>query len=262
METSNKFSLVVGACVSFFPLLFWFFFFPSASLPVRTALADVLGPTIDWSNSSQSSGETHRPLCGGQPFTLLAFQKSLSPHCIHFLSRQKKKKKKNNPNSFLRFLTLPQECRSRNEDVPHVTRGASSTAAQRLKALLPLWDETKSNVDARRRTSWWVKLPCERRSCSLLRCRGCDVGTADFLIFFLFSFCLRTAMDAPKKKPNKPTGLPGGDERSRSIIYNHSKSSHGGVVANIPTPVFYEPATLSHAKHDRVALLSLMAERR
>lgn len=62
-----------------------------------------------------------------------------------------KRKKKTTPNSFLRFLTLPQECRSRNEDVPHVTRGASSTAAQGLKALLPLWDETKSNVDARRR---------------------------------------------------------------------------------------------------------------
>lgn len=246
----------------FFPFCFVFFFFHlRLSQSARRWPTYSARPLIGQTLHSRLVRRTDRCVEGSRSLCWLS--KRVSHHTASTSCHVKRKKrKKNNPNSFLRFLTLPQECRSRNEDVPHVTRGASSTAAQRLKALLPLWDETKSNVDARRRTSWWVKLPCERRSCSLLRCRGCDVGTADFLIFFLFSFCLRTAMDAPKKKPNKPTGLPGDDERSRSIIYNHSKSSHGGVVANIPTPVFYEPATLSHAKHDRVALLSLMAERR
>lgn len=107
-ETSNKLPLLVGAC--FFSSFHFLLFFSFISVSLSAHGAGRHTHTVHvWK--------------AAELLTLLGFKKSLSPHCIEFLSRQKKKKQKEKTQKgFLRFLTLPQECRSRNEDVPHVTR--------------------------------------------------------------------------------------------------------------------------------------------
>lgn len=145
------------------------------------------------------SGRTNHCACVEGSGSLCWLSKRVSHLVASTSCHVKRKKKKKTPNGFLRFLTLPQECRSRNEDVPHVTRGASSAAAQSLKGSSPLWDKMKSNVD-----SWWLKLPRERWSCSFLRYRGCDVGTADFFFFCVLFFVYKLQWMRKKKKKQQP----------------------------------------------------------